>query len=146
MDLYLDRLELERLSAASGVIRTRAVNALGRVRRGNLGDRSRQRFERRSDVSFGRQWSGPYHGSRGIVGVGFRPEPHDSVVDLWLDVQEICEACRATKQQNKKASRERVERSKVADASLSVNAPHVLHDIVRRHAGRLVDQQQSFNR
>ena len=72
------------------------------------------------------------------------PNRDRRLVDLRLGVEKGGEPGRATDQKNQKSGRKRIERAEMSDAALAVNPSHVLNDIVRRHPGGLVDEEQSL--
>src|SRR6185369_6971260 len=113
--------------------------------RRHLRDRSGQRAQCRSDLCLTRRASSADHGTGLVVGVSLLAEFDDGLVYLRLGVDESGKSRCPAQQQNQQPGRERIEGAEVTDASLAVNATHVLDDIMRGHASRLVYEEQSLD-
>src|SRR5467141_3064978 len=80
--------------------------------------------------------------SRGVVGVGRDAEPDDALIRLRPPRGERREPRRAPDHEYQQSLGERVERAQMSDPILPQCAADDVHDIMRRGAGRLGDQQQ----
>ena len=142
---HIRRCQRERLPSARSVVGTGAVDAFRRISGRHLGDFARERCYRLTDCRLTRTRSAPDYGSGLVVRVGLGSESNQRFVNLRLSVEEGSEASRATEQQDQQSSRKRIEGAQMSDASLPVDTPYVLDDIMRRHPSRLVDEEQSLS-
>jgi hypothetical protein len=79
----------------------------------------------------------------GVVRVGGKPELHGSFVPFVGTPKELSKTCSASEQQWKDPGRQRIQRSQMPDLAGSGESPNAIHNIVRRPAGRLVDNKCS---
>ncbi len=71
--------------------------------------------------------------------------PERTLVNLRLGIEKAGESGGAAEEKHQESCREGVERSQMSNAPLAVNPPYVLDDVVRRHPGGLVYEQQSLD-
>jgi hypothetical protein len=80
----------------------------------------------------------------GILAVGRHAEPHSADVFLVLGHEQILDLRAAPDDHDEQPGRERIERAAVPHFLDVEPAPHDRHDIVRSHAGRFVDQEDTI--
>lgn len=86
---------------------------------------------------------GSGHGAGRIIRVGFGAERDRGLVDLGLAVDVLSEARGLADEEDEQSRREGIERPGVSDAPRACGAARDGYEIVRREAGRFVDQQNT---
>ena len=81
----------------------------------------------------------------GIQGVGLLAEAPRRRVRLREVAEVAQEACRSSDAEDQQAGGHRVQRARVADLARSERSAHHVDDVVRGHAGGLVDQHQPLD-
>jgi len=135
--------ELQLLAATRRRVGARSANLFCRVRRRNLHDLAGQSRDavvdrtRDGQRRFARDLAGR------VVGVRLRAEGDRRVVHFRLAVDERHQARSASEEQNQQPGRKRIECTGVPDPSGVHTPPDDRHDVVRRHAGGFVDEQET---
>src|SRR5579871_639640 len=129
------------------LIRRRAGDFLSRKRRRSLQERSPEWNQRRLQFlarKTGRQGFGN-RGTLPVIGVGGESETDARVVGLFGWPEKLSEARSAADEKRKNSGGHGIERAEVADFASAGQSAQPVHDIVRCHAGRLIDDDCSIH-
>ena len=138
---------LEHFSPARRLVEPLAANLHGRIERRALPRQASQRSDRGVDLTLVRKMAQDAdRDSRPVLRVGGNAQPRFRAVALGKKAQASKERRRATFRDDEEPGRERIQGAEMSDAALAVNPSYVLDDVVRRHPGGLVYEEQSLDR